>query len=271
VVRVARLSVTPVKSTGLWHPAEIFVDTFGVAENRRFYLVDAAGRLVHGGRHGPLVGIRSSYDPEGDRLALELPGEEIVDGPIAVSGPPVRTRFWSHWVTGREVEGPWADAVSHHVGQPLRLLRSERPGQGNDSHPVSIVSSASILELQRQAGRSGVDARRFRMLIEVAGSDAHEEDRWVGGRVRLGEAVVEVVRPNPRCVVITRDPGTGEPDFDALSAIKAYRGLREGRKIDFGVYADVVRAGRVRVGDSVAVVEDGPGDRPARLSGLQPG
>jgi hypothetical protein len=36
--------------------------------------------------------------------------------------------------------------------------------------------------------------------------------------------------------------------------IKAYRGLREGKKIDFGVYGTVERPGTVRVGDP-AVLE----------------
>jgi hypothetical protein len=34
--------------------------------------------------------------------------------------------------------------------------------------------------------------------------------------------------------------------------IRQYRGLRDGRKLDFGVYADVVRPGRISVGDAVA-------------------
>ena len=36
-----------------------------------------------------------------------------------------------------------------------------------------------------------------------------------------------------------------------LREIAAYRGKRDGKKVDFGVYAQVVRPGRVRVGDPI--------------------
>jgi len=54
-----------------------------------------------------------------------------------------------------------------------------------------------------------------------------------------------------RCATTTRDPSTGVRDFDALRAIEAYRGRRDGHDIDFGVYARVLEPGRVRVGDPV--------------------
>ena len=57
--------------------------------------------------------------------------------------------------------------------------------------------------------------------------------------------------PVPRCATTTRDPSTGQRDLDTLRAIAAYRGRRDGKDIDFGVYAQVVRPGRVRVGDAV--------------------
>jgi uncharacterized protein YcbX len=57
-----------------------------------------------------------------------------------------------------------------------------------------------------------------------------------------------------RCATTTRDPSTGIRDFDTLRAIKDYRGLREGKKIDFGVYAKALEPGAVRVGDAVDFV-----------------
>ena len=89
------------------------------------------------------------------------------------------------------------------------------------------------------------------MLLEIEGCAPHEEDTWRGRHVRLGEAVLEIGGPVPRCATTTRDPSTGERDLDTLREIAAYRGKRDGKEIDFGVYAQVVRPGRVRVGDPV--------------------
>ena len=106
--------------------------------------------------------------------------------------------------------------------------------------PVTLLSDASVEELRRQAGRDEpLDGRRFRMLIHLEGCEPHEEDTWDGRLLRLGEALVRVGGPVPRCATTTRSPDTGGRDFDTLRVIKAYRGLREGKNIDFGVYGDV--------------------------------
>ena len=92
------------------------------------------------------------------------------------------------------------------------------------------------------------------MLIGLDGCGAHEEDSWIGRRIRVGDVVLEVGGPIDRCAATTRNPDTGEVDLDTLRAIKHYRGLRDGRHADFGVFAAVVEPGRVRVGDAVEPV-----------------
>lgn len=245
---VARLSITPVKSLALHHPDEVRLEDCGVAENRRFYLVREDGRLFAGVHHGPLVRARAEWDDANDRLIISFPDGSVVDGAVGL-GAPELTDFWGHRVSGRVVQGPWAEALSTFAGRPLRLVKADEPGGGVDVEPITLASDASAEELARQAGRDTVDARRFRMLIEIAGCDPHEEDTWKGRTVRLGEALIEVTGPVPRCATTTRDPSTGIRDFDALRAIAAYRGRRDGKDVDFGVYARVLEPGRVRLGD----------------------
>jgi uncharacterized protein YcbX len=250
VPSVARLSITPVKSLALHHPHEVLLEECGVATNRRFYLVREDGRLLAGLHHGPLVRVRADWDEEADRLALTFPDGPQVEETVRLAEP-ILTDFWGHRVSGRVVEGPWADALSAFAGKQVRLVKADEAGGGVDAETVTISSEASTEELARQAGHDAVDGRRFRMLVEVAGCAPHEEDTWVGSTVRMGGALVEILGPVPRCATTTRDPSTGIRDFDALRAIAAYRGRRDGKKIDFGVYARVLESGRVRVGDQV--------------------
>jgi MOSC domain-containing protein len=256
---VARISITPVKSLGLHHPDEIRLETFGVAENRRFYVAEPDGSLVNGADFGPLVAVRAEYrardDGHGEWLSLRFPDQSTVEGDPCHIGATVETDFFGRSARGSILEGPWAAALTTYAGRPLILARCGQPGDANDSAPVSIFSTASAEELARRSGSGrALDARRFRMLLEVAGSRPHEEDEWVGSPVRIGAALVRVLRPVSRCVITTQDPSTGFKDFETLKAIAAYRGLREGRKIDFGVYADVLEAGPIRVGDPVEPV-----------------
>ena len=250
MLTVSRLSVTSVRGLALQHPDRIELEEHGVLDDRRYTLL-ADGRIFDGTKFGPLVqvGARLAHDPE--RLTLTFPTGDVVTGEV-VLGDPIHPVIYERRFTARPVIGPWADALSAHAGRKLELIRSERlPGE-RDRNPVSIVSEASVEELAHQ-GNEGrpLDARRFRMLIQVAGAHPHQEDEWMGGEVRIGQAVVRVTRPDPRCVITTQDPDTGHRDFPTLHAIKAYRGMREGRKIDFGVYADVVTPGTVMVGDEV--------------------
>lgn len=248
---VSRLSVTPVKGLALHHPEETTLDEHGVAANRRFYLVREDGRLFSGLQHGPLVRVRAEWDEDADRLSLLFPDGTVVDGEVRL-GEAIHTDFWRRRdVPGRVVEGPWSDALSALASRRLRLVKADVAGAGVDVEPVALVSQESVAELGRQAGREAVDGRRFRMLVEIAGCSPHEEDEWSGRRLRLSEALLEVGGPVPRCATTTRDPSTGVRDFDALRAIAAYRGRRNGHDIDFGVYARVLEPGRVGVGDAV--------------------
>ena len=151
------------------------------------------------------------------------------------------------------MQGPWAQALSDYAGRELRLARTDAPGRAVDraDGSVSIVSDESVDELARQAGVDDADARRFRMLVGVSGGEPHVEDTWIGHDVRIGDAVVRVHEQVARCAITTKNPDTGERDLDTLRVIKAYRGTRGRKQLDFGVYGEVVTPGRVRVGDPI--------------------
>lgn len=254
MITVSRLSIAPVKGLALVHPDEVVLGPRGVAEDRRFHLVDADGRRYGLLRDGSLALVRAAYDDEDDRLELRLPDGREVSGEVRPAEP-VTTDFYGRPVSGHVVEGPWAAALSEYVGRPLRLVKTDAPGSGVDRSrgSVSIVSTGSLEELRRRAGRSEpVDGRRFRMLVTLEGANPHEEDEWIGRHVSIGGATVVVHEQVARCAITTQNPGTGRRDFDTLGTIKAYRGLRAGEGIDFGVYGEVVAPGSVRVGDSVA-------------------
>ena len=255
---VARLSIAPVKSLGLEHPAQVTLERWGAVGNRAFFLVDEDGRLVNGAKIGTLVQVRACHDSAADTLRLEFPDGTVVRGSTSALGEPFETDFYGHhMVASRVVAGPFSEALSAFAGRPLWLVRPEEPGAANDIWPASLLSRASVEEL---ASRSGSDlprdSRRFRLMIEIDGCEApHEEDTWTGRRVRVGEATLRIPGPIPRCVVTTQDPTTGLKDFPTLRAIKEYRGTRKGEQIDFGVYGEIVDPGRVRVGDGVTLLE----------------
>ena len=262
MLRVSRLSIAPVRSLGLAHPSSIELTEAGVLEDRRFYLVDDHGRLVDRLIAGALVQVSSETNPEATWLRMTFPGGRVLEGDVHLDEP-VRTELHGREAIGRVVGGPWAAALEPFAHRQLLLVRCDHPGgtriragETQVRNAVSLVSDGSLAELARRLGVERVDARRFRMLIELEGAGPHEEDTWIGGRVAIGSAVLRITKPDARCAITTQDPDTGVPDLDTLRTILRYRGFRKDdpeRKLDFGVLGEVDVPGRISVGDAVSV------------------
>ena len=254
---VARLSIAPVRSLGLEHPAEIDLTENGVVEDRRFFMTDAANRLVDLLVAPALVRIGAHTDPGATQLRLSFPDGTVVEEEVRL-GPAVETNVHKRIAAGHLVVGPFAAALSEFCGREIRLVRCDRVGGTRKAHPATLITDGSLEVLGSHLGGGAVDGRRFRMLIELANGGAHEEDTWIGGRIGLGETVLQISAPVPRCAITTHDPDTGERDLDTLRTIIAYRGLTEDRDIDFGVYGEVEQAGQIRIGDAVEVLAAAP-------------
>ena len=256
--RVVRISIAPVKALHLVNPEDVELTHAGVVGDRRFWLVDAAGRLVNDKRHPELLRVRVEWDERTRRLVLDFP-EGRVEGTVE-PGDPVPATLYHRPHPSRAVPGPWQDALSEFVGEPLTLLCSERGAvdRGIGGGAATLVSRGSLERLAEEAGVANpIDGRRFRMLFEIDGVEPHAEDDWIGNRVAIGDAVVAPVGNVGRCAVTTKNPDTGEIDLDTLGTLAAYRGEREGRTepLPFGVHAAVVQPGRVRLGDPVRHVQ----------------
>ncbi len=151
--------------------------------------------------------------------------------------------------------GPWASALSSFVGREVGLVQADRPGAGVDRGrgAITVLSTESV-EALRAAARTNepVDPRRFRMLFGVEGVGAHEEDSWLGRRLRIGEATALVRGNVGRCIVTSRDPESGQRNLATLDVIAEYRaGVETTEPLPFGVWGEVVEPGRVRLGDDV--------------------
>jgi len=247
---VARISVTPVKGFALLHPTEVELTMDGVVGDRRFLLVNADGKRLRSSLTAWPIVVSGEYDAAAERLRVRFPDGAVVEDSALGNGP-VRQWDLHHGdvARGQVVDGDWNDRLSALAGHDVRLIRPDTTAGLRDA-PVTLVSRGSVERLEREAG-GPVDARRFRMLFELDGCAAHEEDTWDGRRVRAGTAVLCVGGAVPRCAATTRHPESGERDLDTLRLIKGYRGVRDGKAIDFGVYASVEEPGRVRVGDAV--------------------
>jgi uncharacterized protein YcbX len=131
----------------------------------------------------------------------------------------------------------------------LKLVRSERAL--TDCRPVSLLSVQSVRQLGEEIG-TAVDRRRFRanIYLDLKAASGFAENAWIGRSLRIGsKVVIAILERDPRCVMITLDPDTGESRPEFLRQVaKAHSGMA-------GVYAAVLVEGLVHKGDAVELLD----------------
>jgi uncharacterized protein YcbX len=255
---VTRLATAPVKGLRMNEREEILIAHGGAVGDREFVLIDGDDRIRSVTFVGGLLRMRADYDTTSGRLEITADDGRSCSGLVRLGRAVVANALDVKLVAAREVVGPWSAFISEVAGRPLRLVKPGDAGMAKDLAPVTLLGEGSLGELERRAGLGPVDPRRFRMLVQFGPSEPHVEDEWEGRMVSLGEVVLRIGATVPRCAATTRHPERGERDAPVVRAIRDYRGIRPtgwGRGVPFGVYAEVVRGGRVRVGDAIKLVE----------------
>ncbi len=141
-----------------------------------------------------------------------------------------------------------AAEVGGRHGSPVEMMHLNRGIF--DEASVSAITSATVGEIARLVGHPP-DVRRFRPNILIASqpSDPFVEDAWVGGVLSFGEgdddAAIAVTNWDQRCPVVNFDPDSGLRTPEVLKAV-----VRE-RDNKAGVYGNVIRCGRLAVGQPI--------------------
>ena len=150
-------------------------------------------------------------------------------------------------VFGRLPDEPLPDLAGFE-----ELLEFESPpGTYFDAFPISIISQQSLNTMNQLEGESRFDVRRFRpnLLVDVPGSDhPFPEQAWVGKTLAIGSVTLRIDTTCPRCAMTTHG-------FDDLPQDpQIMRKLVANSEGNLGIYASVVKVGKVATGDSVNVM-----------------
>jgi uncharacterized protein YcbX len=223
----------------------------GCTGDRRWIVVDADTGERIANKRGPT-------DPRLRACRAELLDEGDHELPLRVTLPDGET------LVGAEIEA----ALSQLLGCRVRLEAAATPALGrfgatgayHDAAPVHLIATGTLAHLRALAPEWDWDVRRFRpnLLLDDGGAPgAFAEDALLGGALRGPSGLrLTVALPTPRCVVPTRAQ-EGLP-----AAPRLLRTLVERHRFDLGpfgrqgcvgAYAEVARAGRVRVGERLAV------------------
>ena len=131
----------------------------------------------------------------------------------------------------------------------LTLVRSDRAL--TDCRPLSLMSVQTVQQIESELG-TPIDKRRFRMnvYLDLVSAPGFAEDQWIGRRVRIGDkAEIAVLERDPRCMMISLDPDTGEHNPAVLRTVaKEHANLA-------GVYCAVLVEGVLKKGDPIHLLD----------------
>jgi uncharacterized protein YcbX len=137
-------------------------------------------------------------------------------------------------------------ALAARLGDGVRVIK-QNVGVF-DSLPLSLITTSTVDGIAQLSGRS-LEVARFRpnLLVNAQPGADFPEDGWLGATLRIGEMRMRVDCRDPRCVITTMDPDTGERDPRVLREIAQHRANCA------GVYGTIVAPGRLAVGDAVVM------------------
>ena len=234
---VASLHRWPVKSMGGEDVAALSLDALGAAGDRTHALFaefKGAPRRINAEGVPRLLAWAAAY-PVG---AGDLLARDALPQPL-VTGPDGSARSWD--------DPALPAALAADLGRDVTLAREPR-GQQDRPATVHITIDASLRALEAELG-GPIDVHRFRSNIHVVlDADAYAEAGWIGRRLRVGDAELEIVEGCERCAIPTRDPRTQEKWPRLL------RHLAAQRDTIFGVIGRPVDAAVVRPGDAVRLL-----------------
>lgn len=264
-VTLSALHIYPVKSLGGLTLDSVAVTPKGPLMDRRYMLVDAAGRFVSQRKYPALALVKTALTATG--LTITFPKSKALFIPLNTDVPNCDVSIWDDQCRAVDQGEEAALAFSDYLDQKIRLVfipdsvvrpvsskYAPRPSDQvgfADGYPFLVISTASLEDLNTRLS-APVLMDRFRPNIVISGCKPYEEDSWK--QIRIGEIVFDLVKPCGRCVVTCVDQATGESGgVEPLKTLASYR-KREKGNIIFGQNAVHAQCGTLHRGDRVEVI-----------------
>ena len=269
----------PVKSCRGQRLETAVVERWGLAGDRRWMLVDAAGEAVTAREHRELLLVHPRLRGDGG-LEVSAPGHADLAVPR-----PAGDRLADVTVFGRQ---PFAAALGGRsaddwftavLGEPVRLVFADDPdrrpanpavaGPGvpmafADGYPLLLTTEASLAALNELvaagdlASEGPLSMVRFRPNLVVGGGRPWVEDGW--RRIRVGAAEFRLVKGCARCAIPTTHEETAVRGKEPTYTLARHR--RWDGAVWFGMnLVPLAPEATLHVGDEVEVLDEQPTDQ----------
>jgi MOSC domain-containing protein len=274
--RISSLWRYPVKSMAGEELNAVDVTASGLRGDRAYALVDSASGKVGSAksvkRFGELLKYHAKFvtPPESEGVVppvrITLPDGTVLDSEqpddqvalAAAFGSQVSLR--STAPDGLMLEfAPGTLGGKYAKATEVPVAGAAPRGTLFDYACIHIVTTSALQRLQEAYPEGQFSVQRFRpnIVVDCAGESGFVENSWVGHTLVIGpELILRVSIPCPRCVMTTL-PRVDLPHDPRILRTAVQLNMQNlgdfGDLPCVGVYADVVKPGRIRSGDAVRI------------------
>ena len=257
--------IYPIKSLGGIRLEEARVEEKGFQYDRRWMLIDKAGRFVSQREFSSLALLQVEIQENGLLVFHKKQAQKSLFIPFDLAeGPDVPVVIWDDQVIGKVVSesvGRWfSDFLGFDVDLVVMPESSQRKVDPRyavngesvsfaDGMPYLIIGQSSLNELNSRL-ESHVPMNRFRPNLVFSGGEPYLEDKL--RKIRIGSVEFQIVKPCARCVLTTVDQETGEKGKEPLKTLATYRTVNN--KVMFGQNVVALSGGCVKIGDELIPV-----------------
>lgn len=261
MIEIAELWLYPIKACAGVRIEKAQVELRGLCRDRRYMVVDAAGRFFTQREEPGLQAVRTELRADATVMTTTAGSCELPN--VLRNGPRLSVTVWESDCEALEhTEG--SRLLTAALGRALKLVympddveRSvdedyARPGDivsFADAFPLLLANQSSLDDLNRVLGQA-VSMKRFRPNVVVRGARAFEEERWE--HVAIGNTPFRVVKACTRCAVVNVNPATGTRSSKEPLATLTEHHAPEGKPV-FGVNLTPDLAGAVKLGAVLSV------------------
>lgn len=261
---LSEIWIYPIKSLGGILLQEAIPERRGLQYDRRWMLVDEAGRFVSQREIPNMALLGTAIEAPFMSVFWKNKPSEKIQIPLEMDSSKLETlevEVWGDRMLAKVLPANINLWFSTQLTQSLRLVymddTTRRPADNRyappehqvsfaDGFPYLIIGQESLDDLNRRM-ELALPMNRFRPNFVFTGGQAFEEDSW--SQFFIADQSFQGVKPCARCSIPTTDQDTGERAMEPLKTLSEYR--KKENRILFG--QNVIwlgeQASPVRVGD----------------------
>ncbi|NRB42011.1 MAG: MOSC domain-containing protein [Pseudomonadales bacterium] len=265
---ITDLCIYPVKSLPGLSVQHLNFDALGAVHDRRYMLVDDAGKFVSQRQFAPLCLVKLTAVDAGWVIRLPMDGiePEKVLPFIGVQDALKVVQIWEDEVSVFDQGDEWADFFTRYLQATVRLVylpdtglrridtqfcKEKRHVGLADGFPLLLTTQES-LQAVNEILNDNIDMARFRPNIVVAGGAAFAEMQWTALHCQPDENTFLLVKPCSRCVIPTINPKNGSKQPQVWKALKQLCSGDDGN-LYFGQNMIHQNRSAIKVGDSLLI------------------